>query len=329
MKNLYALNEFGKLTSIVDADKNHSDKYACLQCGDTLIPKKGKIYRHHFSHKNKLDCNYETYLHKLGKILFFNLYKNCIDNKIPFYTDYEIIKICNTCDAKENFNLNCYLKSEVGKIDLTTIFDQVYLEKNHDGFIADVLLKSSQRKEVIFIEIWVTHKCEKIKIDSGNRIIEINLKNEDDLKFLEKKYIHQNISNCSFYNFKVPIIKKNHIQINECDEVVSLFTIYKSGKAISRSILRKNLEKEFQNPNTLYNKIENYNEDGNSDFNNFISNVEEASRKGIKFKNCFACRFWAENTRYDYDAIIFCKRHKALVENSNHGYNCDKFWRIE
>ena len=76
---------------------------------------------------------------------------------------------------------------------------------------------------------------------------------------------------------------------------------------ISRSVLRKNLEKEFQNPNTLYNKIENYNEDGNSDFNNFISNVEEASRKGIKFKNCFACRFWAENTRYSFSAFVYCK----------------------
>lgn len=328
MKNLYALNEHGDLININDVGKDHFEKYSCIQCGDVLIPKKGQINRHHFSHKSKLECNYETYLHKLGKIFFFNLYKNCIDHKIPFYTDYEVIKICNTCDTNENFNLNCYLKSDPGKIDLTTIFDQIYLEKKHDDFIADILLKSSKRKEVIFIEIWVTHQCESEKIKSGNRIIEIQLKNEEDLNFLKEKYIHNYISNCRFYNFKTPTVKKNFVHINDCHEIIDLFTIYKSGKAISREILRKNLEKELQNPNVLYTKIENK-EYSNTLSNNFISNIEEASRKGIKVKNCFACRFWAQNTMYDLGAIIFCKRNKALVENSNYGFNCDKFWRIE
>jgi hypothetical protein len=330
MKNNYGLNLLGMLIHIDDVDKNMSEKYFCLQCKDELIARKGKINRHHFSHKNIIDCNFETYLHKLGKIKFFNLYKNCLENKIPFYTDYEKINICNTCSENKNYNMNCFINSETGKIDLTTIFDQVYLEKNHDGFIADVLLKSSKIKEVIFIEIWVTHQCEKIKIESGNRIIEIKLEEEVDLDFLNNNYIHQSIANCRFYNFKIPKIKKNFIQIHDCYESIDLFTIFKSGKAISREVIRKNLEKELQKPNAIYNKIENYNEEGNAYSSDFISSVEEASKKGIKFKNCYACRFWALNSfQHIKSGNIFCKRKKEIVENSNEGFNCDKFWRIE
>lgn len=330
MKNLYALNQIGELINIVDVKKNHSDIYSCLQCGDRLISRKGEINRHHFSHKSKLECNYETYLHKLGKIKFYNIYKNCLKNNIPFYTEYEKIKICNTCSDSKNYNLNCYINSESGKIDITTIFDQVYLEKNHEGFIADVLLKSSKREEVIFIEIWVTHQCDSIKINSGNRIIEIQVKDEVDLDFLDDKFIHQSITNCRFYNFKIPTIKQNFIQIHECYQTINLFTVFKSGKAISREVIRKNLEKELQKPNAIYNKIENYNEEGNAYANDFISSVEEAAKKGIKFKNCYACRFWAENSFHHITGDkIFCKRKKILIENSNDGYDCDKFWRIE
>lgn len=330
MKNLYALNQFGELINIDDVNKKHLDIYSCLQCADILIPRKGEINRHHFSHKSKLECNYETYLHKLGKIKFYNTYKNCLENNIPFYTEYEKIKICNTCNDVKNHNLNCFLNSETGKIDITTIFDQVYLEKNHEGFIADILLKSSKREEVIFIEIWVTHQCENIKIESGNRIIEIKLENEADLDFLNDKYIHQSIANCKFYNFKVPIIEKNFIEAHECIETINLFTIFKSGKAISREVIRKNLEKELQSPNAIYNKIENYNEEGNAYASDFIASVEEASKKGIKFKNCYACRFWAENSfQHITGQKLFCKRKKVLINNSNEGFNCDKFWRIE
>lgn len=330
MINVYGFNEIGILTHINDVVEKNSRKYFCIQCNDELIARKGEINRHHFSHKNKVICNYETYLHKLGKIKFFNLYNNCLENNIPFYTNYEIIKTCTSCNSIENHNFNCYLNNEKGKKDLTEFFDQVLLERNHDGFIADVLLKSSHREEVIFIEIYVTHPCDNKKVKSGNRIIEIKIENEEDLDFLNERFIHQNIDNCKFYNFKVPTIKKNFIQIHECLNEIRLFTIFKSGKVIIREVVRKDLNKVLQNPNAIYNKILNQNEKGNGYYNDLISNIEEAARKGVKFKNCYACRFWAKNPhRLITGEDIFCKRKKILIEKSNNGHDCDKFWRIE
>lgn len=330
MKNIYGLNALGELTNIKDANRSTSDKYFCLQCNDELIVRKGEVNRHHFSHKNKLDCNYETYLHKLGKFKFYYIYKNCLENNIPFYIESDKVKICTTCSEKENHNFNCNMYSESEKIDLTTIFDKVYLEKNHNGFIADVLLKSTNRLEVIFIEIWVTHQCEDIKLKSGNRIIEIKVENESDLDFLDERYFSLSLRNCYYYNFKVQTTKKNFIQINECEESINLFSIFKSGKAISREVSRKNLEKEISNPNVFYYKIENYNEGGNAYASDFYNSVVEASKKGIKFKNCYACRYWAENS-YEYlkGDTIFCRSKKISFKNSNVGYDCDKFWRIE
>lgn len=330
MKNIYGLNALGELTNIKDATRNSSGVYFCIQCNDELIVRKGEINRHHFSHKNKLACNYETYLHKIGKLKFFSIYKNCLENNIPFYIESNPIKICTTCNEKENHNFNCNMYSGSEKIDLTTIFDKVYLEKNHNDFIADVLLKSTKRLEVIFIEICVTHQCEDIKIKSGNRIIEIKVEKEVDIDFLDDRYFHKSIANCRFYNFKVPTLKKNFIQINECDESINLFSIFKSGKAVSREISRKNLEKELSNPNVIYCSIENYNEGGNAYASNFYNSVVEASKNGIKFKNCYACRFWGENYFKNLTGdSLFCKRKKILIKNSNLGYDCDKFWRIE
>jgi competence CoiA-like predicted nuclease len=54
MKNIYTLNVLGELTNIKDAIRSPSDNYFCLQCNDELIVRKGKINRHHFSHKKCL-----------------------------------------------------------------------------------------------------------------------------------------------------------------------------------------------------------------------------------------------------------------------------------
>src|SRR6478609_912503 len=118
MKNLYALNIQRKLIHINEVDKAVSGKYHCLQCGDELIARKGKIKRHHFAHKNKIECNFETYLHKLGKLMFYDAYKDCIVNKKPFYIQYEKEKICNSCTNVEPINRSCNLGIEKVKFDL-------------------------------------------------------------------------------------------------------------------------------------------------------------------------------------------------------------------
>lgn len=255
MKNLYALKHSKELIKIEDVQKTKEDKYFCLQCGDELIARKGNINKHHFSHKNKIDCNYETYLHKLGKLIFYKTYNDCLLNNKPFYIDFETKRNCNTCINIENINRVCEINSQKDKFDLTKIFNEIYLEKPHNGFVADILLKSSQRDEVIFIEFYVTHNCENDKIESGIRIIEIELKKEDDLNFISNLHFHNNIENCNFYNFKTLILERNFIKVNECERKTSLFSIHNNGKALRKEVFIKDLHKELSNVNLIYKKV--------------------------------------------------------------------------
>lgn len=329
MKNLYALNNSKDLINILDVDKTKVEKYFCLQCGDELIARKGEINKHHFSHKNKIDCNYETYLHKLGKLVFYNTYNDCLENNKPFFVDFETMRNCNTCIKIENINRICEIESHHGKFDLTKTFNEIYLEEHHNGFVPDVLLKSKETDDVIFIEIFVTHSCENDKIESGIRVIEIEVRNENDLSFISDLHFKNNIENCRFYNFKIKTIEKNFIDVEQCEKTAGFFSIYKNGKARVRELFIKDLNIELLNENLIYKKVLDFSEDNNFIGHHYKKLIIEASQSGVKFKNCFACRFFATNKSDFFEATLFCKKKKEYVKNSNDGSDCDKFWRVE
>lgn len=77
---------------------------------------------------------------------------------------------------------------------------------------ADLLLTSSAKPDTppILIEIYVSHKCEEAKTDSGLKIIEIRIKTEEDIITLlespitesEEYPFDRNSIKCLFYNFK-------------------------------------------------------------------------------------------------------------------------------
>lgn len=66
----FALDEFGILTHISKAQREHS--YTCLGCGKRLSPVLGEINAKHFRHLEEC-CSLETYLHKTAKEVFFSL----------------------------------------------------------------------------------------------------------------------------------------------------------------------------------------------------------------------------------------------------------------
>ena len=64
-----------------------------------LIPAFGnqvlsKIKKPHFAHKTVLECNGETYLHRLGKRAFFETYQKCLAENEPFYITFHVPKKC-------------------------------------------------------------------------------------------------------------------------------------------------------------------------------------------------------------------------------------------
>jgi len=205
----YGKTEDGIIVDISQINKDNSKKkYICISCNEEIIPKIGAIREHHFAHKNtNVVCSKENYYHLLGKYVFFDTYSDCIKNNIPFY-----IGIKET-QCKNNLNYKC------GNIintnfNLLEYFDNIEMEKHNGKYIPDLRLFNQNNKENIFIEIFYSNRVSEEKINSNNRIIEIQVKNEDDLKIIKNKIFDEDNLNLRFYNFKRK--SANNEKCNNC-----------------------------------------------------------------------------------------------------------------
>jgi len=203
IKYQYAKDSEGLLININELNKNYIGKYFCLTCGNELLTKCGDERVHHFAHKNDVNnCSKETYLHELGKKIFYNTYMQCINENETFYVlpslFTNINKICKYYGIIKTDE--CIIKN-IPKLDLVSIFKKIELERKYNNFVPDITLINNDN-EVIFIEIYVTHPCEKEKIDSKIKIIEINIKDEKDIGLILGKILSENNEKIRYYNFE-------------------------------------------------------------------------------------------------------------------------------
>jgi len=220
-----ALDENDNVVSIEDVTPSDRElhSYTCIGCGDILIPKLGDRNAHHFSHKPGFVCNPETYLHKLAK----KIIKETWDSKDKFYISYKQNHYCdgdNTCPFFDNIICTTY-KYET--FDLKKYYDICSVEEDINGFVADILISNSKKPkdESILIEIAVTHKNSQQKNESGLKIIEIKIENEDDAKALKSGYIEKS-EKITFYNFKDDSKNKVHLNRRKLEHCC----LYKSGE---------------------------------------------------------------------------------------------------
>ncbi len=183
IKYQYAYDESGRLIDINECpeEERRCHIYHCLGCGKELRPRAigSKYKRAHFYHKGQAECNTETYLHKLGKLLV----KQKFDSTESFMVSYPITKSCNkeSCTLR---NSNCDHKGVMHEVDLKRYYDTCRLEAPIKGFIADLLLTSSHDASIppTLIEICVTHPCSDEKRASGLKIIELKIGTEQDIR---------------------------------------------------------------------------------------------------------------------------------------------------
>lgn len=323
MKNGYALDSLSKIVDIKDVEKGTPQHFFCFSCADRMIPKKGNIKIHHFAHKT-LTCSFESYLHKLAKLKFYFSYSKCLEESKPFYLEYHLNTECFSC--KEKLQVTCLSKNEFRLFDLTKTFNQIFIEKGIDGFIADILLKSSSSKEILLIEFAVTHECTIEKISLGHRIIELKIKNEDDLTPISLNRIGYEKFNIRTYNFKRKTLSGNLFNPYKCKNYFFFFSVNSVGKANSYTGQMREILSNIESSEFMYYKI--FEMRGSIDERQkFIDLVKESSLKGFKVMNCHACRFFKHNVRREQFYPWFCTKHKAEVENSNHA--CNKIWRID
>lgn len=185
VKFQYAYDENQQLVSIVDVTKENRKKhqYVCVGCGNPLLPRaiESEYRRPHFYHKQVVECSGETYLHKLAKRMF----KEQFDAAESFEITYPVKIECNAKDCALR-NEMCVDEHGTTTIDLKQYYDTCQEEISIEGFVADILLTSSTNPKTppILVEVCVSHPCEEEKRNSGLKIIEIKIRNENDVKEL-------------------------------------------------------------------------------------------------------------------------------------------------
>lgn len=295
IKYHFAINSEGHIIDIADVtENNRQDKYYCLNCGDEMRPRLGKKNAHHFAHISTTpDCNPETYLHKLAKLKI----KEKFESSAPFEISLRQTSGCSDKATCPFYKENECQSNNYRTYDLHKNYDVCREEQTIGNYRADLLLTSSARPDIhpILIEIYVSHKCEETKTDSGLRIIEIRIKNEEDIITLLKSPITDSINcpfdrsaiKCMFYNFKGTTAETKL----EMKSIIK-FYLFRSGSAYVSNIedkpsCREVLKKDNQNA-VLELAIDNY---SSHPISSYELGYAKAAEMGYEIRNCHLCKY--------------------------------------
>lgn len=314
-------NEIIRIESLNRLDKTPLDKFVCISCNKELIPRLGKIRIKHFSHKEEVVCSGETYLHKLGKNLFYKEYQRCLTQNLPFYIEFYENKICSK--RKSEFGIECNLGKTLSKFDLTRYFSEISMETREGSFIPDILLKTENGKEKIFFEIAVTHFSTVEKLNAGYRLIELRIEDEEDLGVINEHCISIGKSDVSFTNFKIKS-KTAHFCQNLCEKTFDFFRIDKEGKARLHQQTLSQISYILKKDKETITHFEISPDNGNYPLK-YKYLVAKAFNEKKKLKNCFLCRYHGINKEWESEKYpIFCKFLKT-ISNSNEAAICNYF----
>lgn len=324
IKYQYAKDETGRLIDINSLNEKNRNvsKFFCVGCGNEVIARLGKIKIYHFAHKKVVTCSGETYLHLLGKQIFFDNYNDCLANKKPFFIEIYQKTTCN--HYEQDLNLQCKLEKNIIKFDLTQFFDKISLETRESSFVADILLTSKSDKDKVFIEIAVTHLSTEQKLNSDYRIIEIKIESEEDFEPIINKSLSVDNSKVKFKNFKTKD-KITSICGGDCKIDYDFLTLDKEGRCLLKQRNLKQIKQQITSngENIVKYEISKNVRDNYSEI--FKKGVATFANDNLNIKNCFICRYHAENNSWDDTGIpIFCKFLKIKC-NSNKAVTCEYF----
>ena len=171
------------ISSINGASKQTQGPFRCIGCNSELVPALGDVREHHFKHKSRAHCSFESYLHKAAKLAVATGLKTAAKEN----GEYSVfVKESVNCPQKYRRGACGNCGQRKAKVNLAKIVDTISLEKKANGFVADVLAENSLQELKIAIEICVTNPCSAEKIASGLSIIETQVSNEADVQQLYK-----------------------------------------------------------------------------------------------------------------------------------------------
>ncbi len=325
IKYKYAYNIAGSIINIEDLDKttlNPNEKFKCISCAETLIARLGNRRQKHFAHKLELECSQETYLHFLGKKLFYDAYSNCLENKTPFLLDFLQQDVC--IYKKSELGITCKLDKSPITIDLTHYFTEIKMEHKEELFVPDILLFNPTNNVKLYFEIAVTHLVTESKKNSGFRIIQLLVKNENDLQPIQNRSISHLDSNIKLYNFKQINEIENHCSHN-CVLMFEIYTVFLNGKSILSTMSLTDISDYLKrNDHKIrYYEISQHSKNSPMKYKYYVSKTY--LKDDIFIKNCFICKYHtcfpgSNQSKYS----IYCDKLEKFG-NSNDAAFCNYF----
>lgn len=227
----FAYDDYGNIVDFHNVTKEMREQthFWCIGCGAEMVAALGQK-RQYFRHKIEGNCSRETYLHKLGK----RKIKEIFDKESKFWISYKCQHDCADKEKCEFYDLGYCLQTKTDKYNLKQFYDSCEEEQYIDGYVADVLLTSKEnpRTPPTLIEIWVSHKCEQSKYESGLHIIEIRLRSENDVPYIKELLLDATIetptskktSKVGLYNFKSCVVDSANSRL------LNWASIFKNGR---------------------------------------------------------------------------------------------------
>lgn len=219
---------------------------------------------------------------------------------------------------------------------MTQKFKQIKVERKFDEFLPDIQLLSADGdkiQDVIFIEIFVTHKCTDKKLKKGKRIIEIKINNEDDILKLRTNKLSVADKQITFYNFKKTTEELDHCSQSEkgCRTLINTFILYKNGAYVFLNESMENTLSQIAAEEGRILKID------FKAFDNYYKGlpykekiddyIDKLVNQGGKIKDCRYCRYQVDKVRKGENAGFFCKFLKKDIEY-NTAWDCE-FYRLK
>lgn len=330
IKYRYALNENGQTVCADDiAGQFIIEKFSCLGCGGDLIAKvNGTKMKPHFAHKVQVECSGETYLHRLGKKVFIETYKHCLDSGEPFNIRLRFAKVCKKYypSIVRACNIGLFEK----EYDLTKYYKNIFEEKRDGQFIPDVLLVSNNNpSEKIYIEIACTHFISEEKRYSHNRIIEIPIESEHDIEKIRSGLLSSENSLFIGFNQKTEAVTDSECVCSSKDAYG--FFVFQSGKSLLDYGKLAAIHHEAKS-NVIYSKIRIADEikrrysfqDEIDKGHLYISQVFAAEKEGIFIRSCYLCRYHGDNKNSIDKSGLFCKTFRKPCK-SNDAAECERY----
>ena len=301
------------------ASRRELGPFECFGCGNALIarlPQQG--IAKHFAHKQQCHCSGETYLHALAKDRFASAYRRAVAEGVPFTLSRTLTYTCRYFEESARGTCNHQLHES---FDLTKIFPTCGIEKQVRGFIGDVVLSSADGADFLLVEFAVSHRCSEDKLNSGLRIAEVLISEEDDV--IEScDNIDARKKNVRLYNFRTRKFPKVSCR-GKCSNICLVLLVYRSGKA--RLVEMKPQELSvYEPPDSVahYRGMGLYEEEAPDIVRGqvFEEAVRAAHLDGVPIRNCFNCKYHGTS----FDVGVFCRIKKKEL-NSNTAAECNKY----